>query len=174
MLSRVSAAACAAAVAAMLAAPAPSSARGGAAMGHVGGFHPHIRSFHRVPPQFVHARPPFVHAHRVPLTRHDPVRREAFHAAERRHHRAVLGFWGFGGYWLPFTSGDDGAFYGSYYDPSDANGAIDPPLPRFAPAAVVPVAARDVPVLDRGGCRSETVALPSPDGAEHNVTITRC
>jgi hypothetical protein len=171
MLYRVSAAACAAAVGIMLAAPAPSNARGGAAaMGHVGGLHPSIRSFHRVRPPFVHAHPPFAHARPVPLTRHDPVRREAFHAAERRHRRVVLGLWGFGGYWLPFTYADDGAFYGSYYDPSDVTGAIDPP----PPAAVVPVAARDVPVLDRGGCRSETVALPSPDGAEHNVTITRC
>jgi len=172
MLSRVSAAACAAAVAAMLAAPAPSSARGGAAaMGHVGGFHPPVGSFHRV-------QPSFEHAHRVAPIRHDIERhveqRHAFGAAARGRHRAVLGLSDLGGYWGPLTTSDDGSFYGSYYDPSDMSGWMFPPVPKVPAAAAVPVAARYAPVVDRGGCRSETVAMSSPDGAERNVTITRC
>jgi hypothetical protein len=170
MLSRVSAAAGAAAVAVMLAAPAPSSARGGAAMGHVGTFHPPVSSFHRAPPSFAHA-------HRGAPIRHDIERRveqrQVFGATLRRHQRAV-GLSDLGGYWAPLTTSDDGSFYGYNYVPSDMSGWMYPPVPKVPAAAVIPVAARYAPIPDRGGCRSETVAMPSSDSAERNVTITRC
>jgi hypothetical protein len=170
MVRRMSAAACAAALVGMLATPVESSARGGGfATGHVRGFHPVVRPIHRVHP-FVHAhRPPLPHR---PLVRH-PLVRDAFHAAARRHHRAVFGVFGFYGFGLPVTYGDDGAFIGSYYDPSDVTGALDPPAPALPPASL-PLSVRAEAIVDRGGCRSEIVPVPSPGGAERSVTITRC
>jgi hypothetical protein len=168
MFNRISAAACAAALVGMLAAPAESSARGGAvAAGHAGGLHPVVRSIHRV-------HPPFVHEHRAPVTRRAFVQRHAFHAAARRHHRATFGLLGFYGYGLPVTYADDGAFYGSYYDPSDVTGSTGAPVYAVPPADAAPVAERAEAAVDRGGCRSQTVAVPSPGGAERSVTITRC
>ena len=174
MVSRVSAAACAAALVAMLAAPVQSNARGGGgAMGRGGGFHPPVSSFHPPVRSFHHVHPPFAHAHRAPLVRHEFARSHAFHAAARRHHRAALGLADLGGYWGPVTSSDNGTFYGSYYDPSDMIRPFDPPAYRVPPAAVVPVAAREA-YVDRGGCRSETVTLQSPGSADRSITITRC
>jgi hypothetical protein len=169
MVRRMSAAACAAALVGMLATPVESSARGGGfATGHGRGFHPMVRPIHRVHP-FVHAHPPPV-LH-PPLVRH-PLVRHAFHAAARRHHRAVFGGFGVYGFALPVTYTDDGAFFGSYYDPSDVT-ALDPPAPAGPPASA-PLSVRAEATFDRGGCRSEIVPLPSPGGAERSVTITRC
>jgi hypothetical protein len=173
MIFRVSAAACAVAVAAMLTAPVQSSARGGAAaMGHVGGFHPPVSLFNHVRPPVAH--PPLAHAHRAPLLRRDFNGRHAFGAAARRNNRGTVEYLDLGGYSGPLTNSGDGTFYGSYYDPSDMSGWIYPPLPKVPPAAVVPVAGRDPVVVDRGACRSETVAVPTPGAAERRVTITRC
>ena len=188
MIFRVSAAACAAAALAMLAAPVQSNARGGAvAMGHVGGFHPPVSSFnHGRPPvaRLPVARPPVAHpqpahAHRAPQLRHDFVGRHGFGASARRNNRGTVQYSDFGGYSGPVTSSDDGSFYGSYYDPSDRSGWFYPPIPKVPPAIVLPVAGpsvagREAQVVDRGGCRSETVAVPSPGAAERSVTITRC
>lgn len=178
MLSRVGAAVCAAAAVVMLAAPLPSSARGGAAaMGHAGGFHPPVSSFNHARPPMVRpplAHQPLVHAHRAPLLRHEFNGHHAFGGAARRNQGATIGYVDPGGYSGPLTYSDDGAFYGSYYDPSDWTGWIYPRAPKVPSAAVVPVAGREAQVVDRGGCRSETVAVPSPGSAENNVTITRC
>jgi hypothetical protein len=170
MFSRVGAAACAAAViVGVLAAPAETGARGGAvAIGHVGGFHPVVRSMQ-------HVHQPFVHDHRAPLIRGAFAQRHGFHAAALRRHRPFVGLYGFYGFALPFTYADDGPFFGSYYDPSDVVGSLGAPVYAVPPAGVVaPVAERAEAPLDRGGCRSQTVAVPSPGGAEQSVTITRC
>jgi hypothetical protein len=78
------------------------------------------------------------------------------------------------GYRYPFTCGGYSAFYGRYYDPSDAAGSIWVPPYTVRPAPIVPIVARRDPPVDRGGCRSETVSSPTPGGAERSVTITRC
>ena len=127
--------------------------------------HPIVRPVHRV-------HPPFVHHHRAPFAHREFRERHDFPAA-RRHHRAIftLPFFGYG---LPVTYADDSAFYGTYYDPSDVTGAIVVPAYAAPPAPVPPLAGAPEPPLERVGCRSQTVAVPSPDGAERSVTITRC
>ena len=69
---------------------------------------------------------------------------------------------------------DDSVFYGTYYDPSDLTGWIGGPAYFVPPASVVPTAERLDRPADRGACRSETVPVPTPGGAERSVTITRC
>jgi hypothetical protein len=127
------------------------------------------------------AHQPLAHAHRAPLLRHQFDGRHVFGSAARRQNGAAVGYGDFGGYSGPLTYSDDGAFYGSYYDPSDWTGWIYPWTSKVPPAAVVPVAAREPQVagrapqiVDHGACRSETVAVPSPGAAEPSVTITRC
>jgi hypothetical protein len=170
MLCRAGVAVCAAAIAAVLVVPAQLSARG--AVGHPGGFRPIMRPLHRVHPPIVrpvhrmHA--PFVH-HRAPFAHHEFHERHGFHALARRHHRGILTV-PFFGYGLPVTYDDDGAFYGTYYDPSDVTGSIVVPA-YAAPPAPLPLAG---PPLEPVGCRSQTVAVPSSSGAELSVTITRC
>jgi hypothetical protein len=172
MFSRVCAAACAAALGVgVLAAPAESSARGGgAAMGRIGGFHP--------PRPMPHGHPPVARVPRaVPPVLHGAVARvHAAHPAARRNQGAVSTFDGYG---YPLTYGDNGAFYGSYYDPSDVVGSIavpayTPPLYAPPPAGPAPVAEREPQVFDRGPCRSQTVSVASPSGGERSITITRC
>ena len=80
----------------------------------------------------------------------------------------------FFGYGLPLTYADDTAFYGTYYDPSDVTGSIVVPAYAVPPAPVPTLAGPPDPPIERVGCRSQTVAVPSPSGAEHSVTITRC
>ena len=174
MFNRAGAAACAAAIAGMLLVPVPLSARGGAgAMGHSGGFRP----VHRIHAPFV--RPvrrvaPFAHHHRAPFLHRDFHDRHGFHsAAEHRHRRAIFTVPLFG-YAVPVTYADDSAFYGSYYDPSDLAGSIFVPPYAVPPVRVLPVAGLPDPPPERVGCRSQTVAVPSPSGAERSVTITRC
>jgi hypothetical protein len=189
MFNRASAAVCAAAIAGVIVMPAQLSARGGGggAVGHAGGspravgtMHgthaPTVRPFHRVNP-FAHQHgAPFAHrdfhAHRDFRDRHD------FFAA-RRHPRAVFSWTGDYGYGLPVTSGDDGTFYGRYYDPSDWTGWTASPVYVVPPAPVPPALAmapteRPDPPVERTACRSQTVALSSPSGAERSVTIMRC
>jgi hypothetical protein len=170
----VSAAVGAAAVAVMLLAPAPSIARGGAgAAGHAGGFHPPVRPIHP-PVRPTHLHRPFVH-HRDPLFVHHKIPdRHPFRFGDRRHHHRI--FWVPGGfaYAYPVTYADDSAFYGTYYDPSDVTGWIGGPAYAVPPASVVPIAERLDRPVDRGACRSETVPVPTPGGAERSVTITRC
>jgi hypothetical protein len=190
MFNRASAAVCAAAIAGMLLVPAQLSARGGGggAVGHPGGFpraagpihgaHPStVRPFHRVNP--------FAHQHRAPFARRafrerrDFRERHDFFAA-RRHPRAVFSWTGDYGYGLPVTSGDDGTFYGKYYDPSDWTGWMAPPVYAVLPAPVLPATLPPAPVtptdppIERAACRSQTVAVSSSSGAERSVTITRC
>jgi hypothetical protein len=195
MFNRASAAVCAAAIAGMLLVPAQLSARGGGggggAVGHRGGFPraagpihgthpPTVRPFHRVNPFAHQHNAPF--AHRAFRERRDFRARRDFFAA-RRHPRAVFSWTGDYGYGLPVTSGDDGTFYGKYYDPSDWTGWMAPPVYAVPPAPILP-AALPPPVLstaertdspiERAACRSQTVALSSPSGAERSVTIMRC
>jgi hypothetical protein len=190
MVNRASAAVGAAAIAGMLLVPAQLGARGGGAgpMGHAGGFssgmnrgHPLVRPGQRVRPLADQHRAPFAHRefrdHREFRERHE------FFAA-RRHPRAIFNWPGDYGYGLPTTYGDDGTFYGSYYDPSDWTGWTAPPFyavrPAWIPPAalpptpVPPMAARTDPPIERAGCHSQTVAVSSPSGAERSVTIMRC
>jgi hypothetical protein len=175
MFSRVCAAACAAALVVGVCAPAESAARGGAAVGHVGGFHaggvhPVVRPFPHAHAPFAHG--PFAHARHVPFARFPGAieRAHALRAAALRHRGAIFGF---GAYGFPITYADDAMFYGSYYDPSDVVGSINGPAYADPPADPAPVAGREAQVVDRGGCRSETVAVPSSSG-ERSITITRC
>jgi hypothetical protein len=78
------------------------------------------------------------------------------------------------GYGYRLTCGNFSAFYGRYYDPSDMPGSISVPPYTIRPAPVVLTAGRLDPPINRGGCRSETVPMPSPGAAERSVTITRC
>jgi len=189
MFNRASAAVCAAAIAGMFLVPAQLSARGGGgggAMGHVGGFpraagtmhgtHPApVRPFHRVNP--------FAHQHGAPFARefrqHREFRNRHESFAARRHPRTIFTWTGDHGYGLPVTSGDDGTFYGTYYDPSDWIRPIVPPAYAVPPAPVAraPLPApteQPDPPAERTACRSQTVALSSPSGAERSVTIMRC
>src|ERR1051326_329450 len=179
MFSRTGVAICAAVIAGMLLVPAELTARGG----HPGGFRPMVRPSHRAHPPMVrpvhrvhphvrptsHVHPPLAHRHHVPFAHHAFGDRHAFHTAARRHHRAIFSL-PFYGYAVPVTYGDDYAFYGSYYDPSD----LVVPAYVVPPAPVPPLAGLPEPPLERVGCRSQTVVGPSPSGAEHSVTITRC
>jgi hypothetical protein len=186
MFNRAGAAACAVAIAGMLLVPVPVSARGGGG-GHPGGFRPIVRPMHRVHPPIarpvhpihhpnvrpVHrVHPPFAHRH--PFARREFHDRHGFHALARRHHRAIFGL-PFYGYGLPVTyAPDDSAFYGSYYDPSDVTGSIVVPPYPVPPPPISPLAGLPEPAPERVGCRSQTVAVPSPSGPERTVTITRC
>jgi len=185
MFSRVCAAACAAALVVGALAPAESAARGGAAIGHVGGFHaggsrPLVRSVPRAHTPFAHApfahtpfaHGPFARARHAPFARFPGAvaRAHALRAAALRHRGA---FFGFGDYGFPITYTDDATFYGSYYDPSDVVGSVSGPAYADPPADSATVAHGEAQVVDRGGCRSETVAVPSSAG-ERSITITRC
>jgi hypothetical protein len=133
---------------------------------------PLVHEHRRFPPVHEPRRFPLVHKHRVPFIHHPFAHRRPFQDFARRHHRAIYG--GLPYYGFPLTYGDDYVFYGSYYDPSDGTGSDDPPVYAVPPAAVVPVAGAPQGYVDRGGCRSETIAAPSPGEAEPSVTITRC
>jgi hypothetical protein len=174
MFNRAGAAVCAAAIAGMLLVPVPLSARGaGGFAGHPGGFRPIVRPTHRVHPPFVrpiHRLPAFVHHHRAPFAHRDL--RHDFHDA-RRHHRGIVTVPLFG-YGVPITYDDDSAFIGTYYDPSDFVRTIVVPAYPLPPAPIPPLAGLPDPPPERVGCRSETVAVPSPSGAERSVIITRC
>ncbi len=203
MFCRVSAAVGAAAIAAMLLVPAQSSARGGAGVaGHAGGFHSPVRPVHRPfvhrhDPLFAHRdfheRHPFEH-------RRDRKNFSSFVGYGGGYGSDGNGYGGNGyddngyadtgsgsnfygaygyckngyGYRYPFACGGYSAFYGRYYDPSDVPGSIWLPPYTVRPASITPIAERLDPPIDRGGCRSETVPVPSPGGAEGTVTITRC
>jgi hypothetical protein len=79
----------------------------------------------------------------------------------RHHHRQFLD----GG--LPFSTGDL-PFYGSYYDPADEPGDVDPGLP----SGPFPGSFRER-AFYRTGCRSEDVSVSSAHGPTQ-VTVTRC
>jgi hypothetical protein len=171
MFNRAGAAVCAAAIAGVLLVPVPLSARGGAGMGHHGGFRPIVRPHHHVHPPFVHPhRPPFVH--RDIRKQHD-FHGDGHHADGHRRHRGIFTVPLFG-YSLPVTYGDDSAFYGNYYDPSDYIRTIVVPVYPVPPAPLPPYAGLPDPPPERVGCRSETVSVAAPSGAERSVTITRC
>jgi hypothetical protein len=175
MVSRAGAAVCAAAIAAMLMVPAQLSARG--AMGHPGGFRPIARPMSRVNHPIVRPvhrmHPPFVHHHRAPFAHRDFHKRHGFHALARRHHRGIFTVPLFG-YGLPVTYDDDNAFYGTYYDPSDGAGPIGAPAYAVPPTPTPLIAGAPEPPVERAGCRSQTVSVSSPSGAERSVIITRC
>ena len=89
---------------------------------------------------------------------------------------------GYGGYYCrygyryeyPLTCADYTAFYGRYYDPSDVPGSVYVPPYTVRPALILSIAGRVDPPITRGGCRSETVTVQAPAGADRSVTITRC
>ena len=181
MLRRAGAAVCAAAMAGVLLVPAELTARGAA--GHPGGFRPIMRPMPRVHPPMVRHRPIARPGHRVnPPFHHHPGPfghrafrdRHEFRAAARRHHRGVLTvpLFGYGG--VPVTYDDDSAFVGTYYDPSDFVRTIVVPAYPLPPAPISPLAGLAEPPPERVGCRSQTVSVPSPSGAERSVIITRC
>ena len=201
MFCRVSAAVSAAAIAAVLLVPAPSSARGGGMAGHAGGFHPPVRPMHPVRPPLVRRHDPlFAHrdfrGRRAFEHRRDRRNSDGFGGygyggngygdngygdnSYGENGYADNGYGGHGycnygyGYRYPLGCGGYTAFYGRYYDPSDVTGSIWIPPYTVRPASVMPIAERLVPPTDRGGCRSETVPVPTPGGAERTVTITRC
>ena len=204
MLCRVSAAVAAAAIAAMLLVPAQSNARGGAGMaGHGGGFHSPARPTHPVNPRFVHRHDPLF-GHRKFRERHafehrhhrrnvDGFAGSGYGGGYNGDSYGGNGYGGNGygdngygdyryggngycnyGYGYPRTCANYSAFYGRYYDPSDMTGSIWVPPYTVRPASVMSTAAGLDPPINRGGCRSETVAVPSPGGDESSVTITRC
>jgi hypothetical protein len=198
MFVRVIAAVGAAAIAAMLLVPTQSGARGGAGMaGHAGGFHPPVRPTHPVRPQLVHRHDPLF-AHREFRERHAHRHDRRNFDGSGGYGSGGNGYGGNGygdnsyadnnygdnsdggygycdyGYRYPFTCGGYTAFYGRYYDPSDVPGSIWMPPYTVRPAPLMPIAARVDPPADRGACRSETVAVPTPGGADRSVTITRC
>jgi hypothetical protein len=179
MLRRAGAAACAAAMAGVLLVPAELNARGAA--GHPGGFRPMVRPIHRMHPPFIrpghrvhpphHHPAPFAHRHSGPFSHRDE--HHGFRAAARRHHRGILTVPLFG-YGVPVTYDDDSAFVGTYYDPSDFVRTMVVPAYTVPPAPIAPLAGLPEPPVGRVGCRSETVSVPSPSGAERSVIITRC
>jgi hypothetical protein len=81
----------------------------------------------------------------------------------RHHHHHHDRFFASG---LPFTT-DWAPFYGSYYDPADATGYVDPALPDDTSTGSVRGA------FYRTGCRSEDVSVPGSNGPTR-VTVTRC
>ena len=169
MFSRICAAACAALVIAAFA-PQQSAARGGGGSGavgaiHAGGFHPMARPMPR-------AHAPIAHARQTPPTLLHPVlRANALRAAASRH-RGAFGCCGYGaGY--PITNADDGPFYGAYYDPSDFARWANVPAYAGPSAPPTPIAERPEQLVDRGSCRSETVAVPFA-GGDRSITIMRC
>ncbi|HXW23468.1 MAG TPA: hypothetical protein VEK73_01885 [Xanthobacteraceae bacterium] len=155
-----------------MAAPAESAARGGA-IGHVGGW--------RGAGPLHGLRAPFPHLRRFPSGPFHLVAPARGLRAAAFRHRRTLSAYGYYGSVVPVTYGDDGTFYGSYYDPSDWVGSLgapfykDPPGRAAPPAPAAPLSERPAPVAaDRGSCRSETVAVASPGTVEPNITITRC
>jgi hypothetical protein len=202
MFCRVSAAVAAAAIAAMLFAPAQLNARGGAGMAaHGGGFRPPVRPahpvlVHRHDPLFGHRK--FRERHAFEHRRH---RRDVDGFGGTGYGGGGYGGNGYGGngygdngygdngygdngygdngrctygYGYRLTCGDFSAFYGRYYDPSDMTGSIWVPPYTVRPASIVSIAGRVDPPINRGACRSETVAVPTPGGADRSITITRC
>jgi hypothetical protein len=204
MFCRVSAAVAAAAIAAMLLAPAPLNARGGAGMAaHGGGFHPPARPaqpvlVHRHDPLFAHRRFRERHAfdHRHHRRNVDGFAGYGYGGGydgngygdngygDNGYGDNGYGDYGYAGYGYyckygyldgyPHTCRDYSAFYGRYYDPSDMPGSSWVPPYTVRPATVMSIAGPIDPPINRGGCRSETVAVPAPGGAERSVTITRC
>jgi hypothetical protein len=201
MFCRGSAAVVAAAIAAMFLAPAQLNARGGAGMaGHGGGFHPPVRSTH---PVLVHRHDPlFAHRHfrdrHAFDHRHHRRNDDGFGGygyggggyggngygdnGYNGYGDSGYGDSRYGGYYCrygyryayPFTCADYTAFYGRYYDPSDMVGSTWLPPYTVRPALVMSTTGQVDSPINRGGCRSETVPVPSPGGAERSVTITRC
>ena len=85
------------------------------------------------------------------------------------------GYCGYGyGYRFPLICGSYSVFYGRNYDPSDIPGSIWIPPYTVRPTLVMSTAGGRDPPINRGGCRSENVAVTAPGGAENSVTITRC
>jgi len=170
MLSRVVAAAFAAACVFVAAsAPVHSAARGGAVGGHGffgGGFRPHP-----VGPVFGHGNVRHDH-HTVPTALRRPVLRVHFprHAFLHHHHfdhfrrgGSTTG-WGFGG--------------GSYYDPSADNGTYTGTVSQDPNGVLIdptPVADGRGPIgYARTGCRYQDVTVPGESGGQQVVTVTRC
>jgi len=78
------------------------------------------------------------------------------------------------GYGYPLGCRTYSVFHGRYYDPSDMTGAVWVPPYTVRPAVMMSTAGPVEPPINRGGCRSEAVAVTAPGGAERSVTITRC
>jgi hypothetical protein len=112
----------------------------------------------RIPPRVV---VPHSRSHLV-VAPHGKTLHELHKFAHHHHHR----FFAFG---LPFTT-DWGPFYGSYYDPADVPGDVDPAL--LADSTALPGPPREG-VFYRTGCRSEEVSVPGSQGPTR-VTVTRC
>ncbi len=174
MLSRVVAAAFAAAFALGAAvAPVESAARGGAvAIGHGGFHHSGLRHFHRHVgmPRIRHIRPAFAHGRHVFPFGSSGGAALRVHLPRAFHHRHFVGAAG-----LPITVWGGTAFYGSYYDPSDDEVLYTQSVLDDPPADAAPVAESRAPVgFARRGCRSQDVTVPSASGGERIVTVTRC
>jgi len=202
MFCRIGAAVAAAAIAAMLLAPAQLNARGGAGIGAHGGFRPPVRPIHppvrplvrRHDPLFVHHKFRERHAFEHRHDRRNIVGSGGYGYGgyggsgygDNGYGDNGYGDDGYGdndyrdyrycsyGFRYSFTCRDYSAFYGRYYDPSDTPGSIWVPPNTVRPTSVMPIAGRLDSSATRGGCRSETVAVPSRGESQNSVTITRC
>jgi hypothetical protein len=140
--------------------------------------------FHRAAGAGIHFRQPAApKLFRLPATRALPpafghTNRAAFGGLERRHHHRHVHRYGYG-YGYPFTTYDDGAYFGIPYDPAvaipvyappsvtDLGDLPFPPPPRLSGTIVGP---RD----DNGeACRAERVVVPASEG-ERAITVVRC
>jgi hypothetical protein len=108
------------------------------------------------------------------LYRVSALSRQGFHSHGERHR----GF-GFG---LPLTVLDSGAFYGTYYDPSDAIPVGDPGyLPDELPVVTAPaeIAPIPVPVINHrplirsARCSVQDVTVASEHGGAQTIRIVR-
>lgn len=176
MLSRVVAAAFAAACALFAAsAPVHSAARGGGmAIGGHGFFAGGVR---HVGPVFGHRGVPH-DRHVIPITLRKPVLRVHFpqhaffhhHFARHAffHHRRFTrdGFFG------PGWGGGSAYYYDPSADSGLTTGTVDPNGVLIDPT---PVADSRAPIgFARTGCRSQDVTVPSEKGGQTVVTVTRC
>ena len=140
--------------------------------------------FHRAARAGMHFRQPAAaKLFRLPATRALPpafahTNRATFGGLERRHHHRHVHRYGYG-YGYPFTTYDDGAYFGIPYDPAaaipvyappsvtDLGDLPFPPPPRLSGTIVGP---RD----DNGeACRAERVVVPAAEG-ERTINVVRC
>jgi hypothetical protein len=140
--------------------------------------------FHRAGRAGVHFRQPAApKLFRLPATRALPpafahTNRAGFGGLERRAHHRHVHRYGYG-YGYPFTTYDEGAYFGIPYDPAvvipvyappsvtELGDMPFPPPPRLSGTIVGP--------RDENGetCRAERVVVPAAEG-ERTITVVRC
>ena len=144
-------------VAGMVSSPVEAFAKGGLG----GGFKGFRGTFHRPFVRIPHVAPRA--AFFGPRIGRVPGALPALRHHGFAHHHRRGNFYG-----LPVAVGGGVAVYGSYYDPADIVGSTDQP-------AVDPT--YDGPAYTggyRGSCYSKAYTVPSEDGGERTITVTRC